>query len=298
MGLFSMALWPREVRAGPRPILLRLEPNRRKEIPLAEAENPFEAIGSALHQRREGYHQEVLSSRPFQDGLRYLQGIASDFLSAQTYVRFQGMRFEASDHYLLFRFAPHIAESTLAITMNAKEGLQNAARRELRFLLEAVVKLSSRDFHPAAKSFEERLDGLEDRKKRFEDYVAELNYFPEFEKPEEANGAILSLYAELSHYVHASTSQFEAALARGRRDEDPGMESVGTLNRFNNLAFQVYDLVLVHIFYGVGLSMAGDIFTTTLDDEPKWRFHKGKFVSRMSKCFNYKHERRVRRGDY
>src|SRR6202034_3692205 len=111
---------------------------------VTEVHNPFEAIASAMHQRHETYNKEVLSSRPFQDGLRYLQGIASDFLTAQTYGRFQGLRFEASDHYLLFRFAPHIAESTLAITTNAKEGLQNAARRELRFVLEAVVKLSSR----------------------------------------------------------------------------------------------------------------------------------------------------------
>ena len=43
--------------------------------------------------------------------------------------------------------------------------------------------------------------------------------------------------------------------------------------------------------------MAGDIFTTTLDDEPKWRFHKRKFVGRMSGCFDYKHEGRVRRGE-
>jgi len=35
------------------------------------------------------------------------------------------------------------------------------------------------------------------------------------------------------------------------------------------------------------VSMAGDIFTTVLDDEPKWRFHKGKFVSRMFRCFEY-----------
>jgi hypothetical protein len=71
---------------------------------------------------------------------------------------------------------------------------------------------------------------------------------------------------------------------------------VATLNRFNRLAFQVYDLVLVRLFQGLGLSMAGDIFTDILDHEPSWRFHKGKFVSRLSKCFDCKHERRVGRG--
>ncbi|WP_454850470.1 hypothetical protein [Rhizobium binxianense] len=262
-----------------------------------KTEDPLEVIGRQLRERRESYEMTVLNSRPFKDGLRYLEGIASDLLIAMTYVRLQGTRYGASDDYLLFRFAPHIVESTLAVTMNAKEGLQNAARRELRFLLEASVKLSSRDFHPEAKSFEERLAGLNDRDQLFEDYVATLTYFEEFEKSSEANSTILSLYSELSRYVHATVPQFQEATSRAQRGEDAGMEAIATLNRFNKLAFQVYDIVLVRLFHGLGLSMAGDIFTGILDDEPKWRFHKGKFVSRLSKCFDYKHERRVRRGE-
>jgi hypothetical protein len=260
-------------------------------------EDPIEEIARALRERHEEYGRTVLDSQPFKDGLRYLEGIAQDFLTAQTYVRLQATRFSGGDDYLLLRFAPHLAESSLSVTMNARQGLQNAARRELRFLLEAAVKLSTRDFHSEAKTFEERLQGQNDRDKRFEDYVAELRYEAEFEKPEEANAAILSLYRELSKFVHATEPQLTAALIRDKRGEDAGMESVATLNRFSQLAFQVYDLVLVRIFGSIGLSMAGDIFTGILDDEPKWRFHKGKFVGRLSRCFDYKHERRVRRGE-
>jgi len=260
-------------------------------------EDLIEELARELRERREEYGRKVLDSQPFKDGLRYLEGIANDFLLAQTYVRLQATRDPDGDRFLLLRFAPHLAESALAITMNARQGLQNAARRELRFLLEAAVKLSSRDFHPEAKTFEERLEGLNDRDKRFDQYVAELKYWNEFEKPEEANAAILSLYSELSKFVHATEQQFSATLIRNERGEDAGMESVATLKRFNQLAFQVYDLVLVRIFYSIGLSMAGDIFTDALDDEPKWRFHKGKFIGRLSRCFDYKHERRVRRGE-
>lgn len=260
-------------------------------------ENPLETLSRQKRGEQDRYRAEVLNSRPFKDGLRYLQGITSDLLLAQTYVRLQGTRFSASDDYLIFRFAPHFAESALSINMTAKEGLQNAARRELRFLLEAAVKLSSRDFCPNATTFEDRLAGLAERGKRFEDYVATLRYFDEFDSPEEANAETLSLYSELSKYVHATTPQFEDAIRRDRRGEPAGMEAVATLNRFNKLAFRVYDLVLVRIFYSTGLSMAGDIFTGILDDEPKWRFHKGKFVARMSRCFDYKHERSVQRGE-
>jgi hypothetical protein len=260
-------------------------------------ENPLEILFRSMQATRQSYEKDTLNGRPFQDGLRYLEGISADMLTAQTYIRLQGTRFAASDNYLMFRFAPHLSESVLAIMMNAKEGLQNAARRELRFLLEAAVKFSSRDFHAEAKTFDERLVGLGDRGKRFEDYVNELHYFPEFENLGEANAAILSLYGDLSLYVHAAVPQFQSAMSRERKGESAGMESVSTLNRFNSLAFQVYDLVLVRMFYSIGLGMAGDVFTTTLDDEPKWRFHKAPFVRQMSRCFDYKHERRVRRGE-
>lgn len=260
-------------------------------------DDPLEVLGKELRAKRERYMTEVLESRPFQDALNYLESITAHMLIGQSYVRLMGTRFSAENDYLLFRFAPHLSEAALAVTSCAREGMHNAARRELRFLLEAAVKLSSRDTYSDAASFEERLSGLGDRGKRFEDYVAELQYFDEFEKPEEANAEILSLYSELSHYVHASVPQFENSMARSRRGEAAGMETVATLNKFNNLAFRVYDLALVRIFYGVGLSLAGDIFTSTLDDQPDWRFHKGRFVGRMSRCFDYKHERRVRRGE-
>lgn len=260
-------------------------------------DDPLETLATELRAERERYMAEVQESRPFQDALSYLDSITAHMLMAQSYVHLQGSRFSAGKDYLLFRFAPHLTEAALGVMYCAKEGMQNTARRELRFLLEAAVKLSSRDTHGDAANFEERLAGLGDRGKRFEDYVAELQYFDDFEKPEEANAEALSLYSDLSQYVHASVPQFENTMARTRRGEPPGMETVATLNKFNKLAFRVYDLALVRIFYGVGLSLAGDIFTSTLDDEPKWRFHKGKFVGRMSRCFDYKHERRVRRGE-
>lgn len=256
--------------------------------------DPFKEIAWAIAKRRERHEREVLESPAFKDALAYLHGIADDFIAAQTSIRFQGHRYQAGDHYLLFRFAPLFSESVLAITANAKEGMQNPARRELRFMLEAAVKLSVRDEAIDSKTFEERLAGLKDRSKRFEDYVAELAYFPAFEKPAEANAEMLSLYAELSGFVHASVPQFEHALLRSRRDEGPGFETVATLNRFNKLAFRVYDLVLVRLFHSIGLSMAGDIFTVALDDQQRWRFHKGKFTARLSRCFDYKHERQER----
>jgi hypothetical protein len=87
-------------------------------------EDPIEELARELRERREEYGRTVLDSQPFKDGLRYLNGIANDFLVAQTYVRLQASRDPNGDRFLLLRFAPHLAESALAITMNARQGLQ------------------------------------------------------------------------------------------------------------------------------------------------------------------------------
>jgi hypothetical protein len=257
-------------------------------------EDTIANFANTLRQQRESYQTTTLDSAAFKDAILYLEGMASDFLMAQTCVPLIGARFSAADNYLLFRFAPYMAESAIAITAAAKEGMQNSARRELRFLLEASTKLSSRDFHTEAKTFEERMNGLADRSQKFSDYLEHLEYFDGFENPQDANQATLSLYSDLSRFVHPTATQFQTAMGKSKRNESLGMESVATLNAFNRLAFQVYDLALVRLFHSLGLSMAGDIFVQILDGELTWRFHKGKFTQRLSKCFDYKHERRVK----
>jgi hypothetical protein len=51
---------------------------------MSESEDPLVAIARQMRERHEGYAENVLNSRQFQDGLRYLEGIASDFLTALT----------------------------------------------------------------------------------------------------------------------------------------------------------------------------------------------------------------------
>lgn len=259
-----------------------------------EDDDPLAEVAKQLASQKEKYQKEVLESRPFQDALKYTQGLASDFLMALSYVRLQGTRFGAEEDLLMFRFAPSFVESVTSIQMLAHEGLQNAARRELRFVLEAAVKLSSLDFCENSADFESRLAGLGESGKRFEDYVATLSYFEEFENPKDINDEMLSLYSELSTYIHASVPNFEATMNRSRKGEPAGQETVSTLNSFNKLCFRVLDIVLVRVFHGVGLSLAGETYVHCLDNEPKWRFHKGKFTQRLSRCFDYKAERQSR----
>src|ERR1051326_5033436 len=254
------------------------------------AEAVFDELFRRSAERRERYKNEVLKSQSFQDGLRRLGGLADDFVLGISAARLMSNRLPGRERYLLNQFSGQLVESANAITQNAREGMQNPARRELRYMLEMSVKLSVRD-NEHHTSLDDRIAALQASEERFEDYVAQLAYFPEFEKPEVANAAVSSLYKALSVFVHPTAPQLEEMLRREARGEPLGMESIGTLDRFNDLAFQVYDLVLVRVFTPMGVSMAGDIFTGWLDGRAAWRFHKGKFIKRLSKCFDYKHER-------
>jgi hypothetical protein len=49
-------------------------------------EDSIKELACELRERREDYGRMVLDSQPFKDGLRYREGIANDFLTAQTYV--------------------------------------------------------------------------------------------------------------------------------------------------------------------------------------------------------------------
>jgi hypothetical protein len=48
------------------------------------------------------------------------------------------------------------------------------------------------------------------------------------------------------------------------------------------------------VFEGIGPSFTGDLFIGVLDDLPRWRFRKTKFVGEISRFFDYKFERQQR----
>jgi hypothetical protein len=55
----------------------------------------------------------------------------------------------------------------------------------------------------------------------------------------------------------------------------------------NKAIFEVYDIILAILFSCFGNSMSGDIFEQVLDLNKKWKFHKGKYTSQISKVLHY-----------
>ena len=102
---------------------------------------------------------------------------------------------------------------------------------------------------------------------------------------------LTDVYYKQCAYIHPSQRQIEELVARAESGKPLGFDTAAELRKIGQLMFRLYDMLLILHFHGVGLGLAGDILVQCFDDEPKWKFHKGKYTRRISSYFDYKAER-------
>lgn len=93
-------------------------------------------------------------------------------------------------------------------------------------------------------------------------------------------------------YVHPPQRQIEEQLENYSKGIKVGFETSKMLAEINKLIFRTYYTILTLLFIGLGHSMSGELFIEIYDTEPKWKFHKGKYIKQYSKLFDYKLERK------
>jgi hypothetical protein len=198
----------------------------------------------------------------------------------------------------------------LAASHMIKEGLHDPARREMRFLVEASVKAlwldqgsrALRDDAPAGITVPPRtvrekaaaLDGL--GRERFEAVVDSLEFGLLGDKgAAQYRQTAKSLYGTLSTTTHVSSRNVERDLANFEKGKHFAFETVAEVNAIARLLRQVLDLALASHFEGFDHGLVGDIFELPL--ATNWSFLKTPLVGAIDRHFDYKHERRVRRGE-
>lgn len=81
-----------------------------------------------------------------------------------------------------------------------------------------------------------------------------------------------------------------AAIERG---SSPGFESVSEFRAVNREYARLCDVILFLNFCILGPpGLAGDVLVNVFDDNPRWPYHKTKYMSRLSKYHDYKMERK------
>jgi len=258
---------------------------------------PEDAFETAARDRAERItaHDKVRDSADFIGEQARLQRLTKDFIEAIRAASFAFTRYPDSEKWLLQSSTDDLLESAVAIHALAEQGVFNAGRRELRYMLELVVKCVFVDQQlPGGTPLDDRVTFAKDtnRVPRSSVDVADQLVIRMLSDPELLANEVRGLFGSLSGYVHVSGTQFDERFVRAKRGELVGFESVKSLRAFNAALTNAYDILLVLIFEGIGPMFTGDLFIQLFDSDPKWKFHKTKYTAQVSSFFDYKTERR------
>jgi hypothetical protein len=273
----------------------------RKEIAAerrCEAEAMEKAIAQYLQERNlriEEFDTVIVPSERYHNALKRLQRITMGFIDAhRALALYTSRQPNLYNRSLMYAFSDDLLESAVDVATGISIGTHHAARRELRYLLEHAVKTLYVDQQQPSGSLEARFKFLDEQISRGSiDVVDDLSLAPLGPTvQEDLIHDVKGLFAEVSAFVHPSLTQLRLRLKRQREGRGAGFDSAEELESASKVIFRVYDIVLFLLCHGIGIGMAGDLFINVWDEEPKWAFHKGKFMSQLSKHFDYKHERR------
>jgi hypothetical protein len=241
--------------------------------------------------------RETEDSERYQAARTRRARLLGDFVLALRAIWVVNTRDPASPRQLLQNTSDELLESVVAIGLLAEQGIFNAPRRELRFMLEAAVKYAYVDQESPAKA------GLRGRSRHLGDTqrvprssiepIKELK-LSMLTDPTAFRAAASSAFGALSGYVHPSRPALTERFARVGRGEYSGFETARALEALNRTTAECLDLVIVLLFHGIGPALTGDLFVHWLDEEEDWTFHRTRWVAEVSRFFDYKVERQVR----
>jgi hypothetical protein len=201
---------------------------------------------------------------------------------------------------MLMRSTDDFIESGVCVRRVVEEGARNPARRELRYLIELAIKALFVDQSMPQSSFEHRLIFF-DRKVNANAITPEVNQLIlDLVQGEERQNIVSDLkaaYARVCKYVHPSVNQIGERVELAKQGITIGYDNAAELKAFNDEVFEVFALVLVLIFHGLGPSTCGDIFEGLFSNWQDWAYHSHRHVVKIDESYDYKAERQGRLED-
>lgn len=263
---------------------------------MTDSRDPIAGLAEAQEERILA-HENVRNTAEYRSEVNYLDHLTRDFVQGIRLAHFAFTRYPDGREWLLQSFTDDLLESSVSIMALGYQGVFNVGRREMRYMIESAVKYVFVDQQVSGSTpLVDRLAILGDTSRVPRSSIAPveslvIRMIPD---PQELIGAVRSSFGTLSGYTHLSESQLDERLRRAEKGEYTAFESARSLRAFNRAVGQVYDIVLALVFEGIGPAFTGDLFTVAFDEQPKWKFHRGKFVSQISEFFDYKEERKSR----
>ncbi|WP_312363071.1 hypothetical protein [Ensifer sp.] len=201
-----------------------------------------------------------------------------------------------NDNHFLSYLVQDLLQSAISIVTLGAEGLLNVARREVRFILEATIKLcyvQQKEYQLTIREKIEKFDA--ELKSQRISINRELNLFL---LPEEERWPFIEecgrIYGLTSSYVHLTPTQLNERIAATDAGRTSGKESPEDIDELNKLVARGLAASLVLLFHSVPQFVAGELLVDRDGNGPDWYFAGSRFVAAVDSEYDYKHERQAR----
>jgi len=198
----------------------------------------------------------------------------------------------SGEQNFFLRMIDDIIQSVISIEINAKEGIINTCRRELRYLIELSIKSCLIVNNTKKQKIEEQID---EYKKLLNSSninpLNKLNFHLLDDKEDEFKIDTKRLYGYLSKYSHSSSYQIRERLEKANKGRTIGYEGITELQKLNNDIEKVFSVVLVMIFHSVDDYVIGNFLVEEDGRTINWYFNQSKYISIIDEKFDYKFER-------
>lgn len=259
----------------------------------------MQELKNSLNQKIDKHKKDVVDSQQYQQEIKLLDDFSWDMIESIRHISLYSTRAKyIYDEFLTIRATDDILQSVLAIRDLLKDGIFNIAKREIRYLIEMVVKYLVVDQEKPKDKIGVKIQYLaSDIPNSSIEVVDRMCTAFNADLDKQMKDEIKDLFYKSCAYVHPSPKQINEQLSNYSKGIHVGFETAKMLTDINKLCFRTYDIILSLLFVGFGMSMSGDLFIEIYDNNPKWKFHKGKYVSQFSKLYDYKLERQKKKNN-
>ncbi|KEI94405.1 hypothetical protein N496_19935 (plasmid) [Clostridium botulinum A2B3 87] len=240
-------------------------------------------------------HKILMESQKYQQEIKYFYKLINDFIGVIYVCRMYSTRdWDSSENSLLLKHADEFFESAISCSILIEHGAINPVRRELRYMLETSIKYLIVDQGCPNLSYKDKIEYLDEHIPRSSiDCIKDIKIIGlDSLDIKDFIDNTNDVYKKLCKYVHPSKNQINEFIGRYKRGSYIGFESEVDIKQINNLVYKVFELVISFYITSLGFTFAKDIFIHYLDEKKNWKFHKSKYIKKISNAYDYKLERK------
>jgi hypothetical protein len=225
-----------------------------------------------------------------------MRRICSEYINAVVFLALDASRDPTygENNLLVFAIEDHL-EAAVGLPEFASYGLVNTCRRELRFLLEASIKLCYAQQSAPAAAIETKLATfrreLDSASIGIRKQVA-LLLLPPNERDVFAID-VGHLYGEASNYVHLTFAQVQERISVAEQGATPVTPSAPMLESLTDFLLRVLAASFVYVAHSVPDFSVGDLLVSNDGTSRNWELARERWIALIDEHFDYKAERQA-----